>query len=191
VILSELTHSLRINQYIWIFEFLTLPLLYWIKSRCIWKYFITLYREVTIQKQKVNKQQRAWSQSGRQHMVNLVIVPRFELILLKPAKGFLAFISLHLIGKKEGVCLSCFEHMFSCYSYLTFTGVVWVLFKLIKTGNSCAQLFIILGYKVWNVELYLINASQIIFCCVCMGWDVWAKRKEKNVCVCFTCFSIL
>jgi len=34
-------------------------------------------------------------------MVKLVIVARSELILLKPAKGFLAFISFPLIGKKR------------------------------------------------------------------------------------------
>jgi len=64
-------------------------------------------------------------------MVRLVIIARFELVLLKPAKGFLAFISLHLIGKKKGVCLSCFEHMFSYYSFLTFTGVLCVAFSFL------------------------------------------------------------
>jgi len=65
-------------------------------------------------------------------MAKLVIVARFERVLPKPAKGFLAFISLHLIGKKKGVCLSCFEHMFSYYSFLTFTGVLWVAFSFLS-----------------------------------------------------------
>jgi len=60
-------------------------------------------------------------------MVRLVIVARFELILLKPAKGFLAFISLHLIGNK-GVSAYLALNTCSLYSYLTFTaGVLWVL----------------------------------------------------------------
>jgi len=71
-------------------------------------------------------------------MVILVIVARFELILLKPAKGFLAFISLHLIGKK-GVSAYLALNTCSHYSYLTFTRcAVGVLqFKLISTGNNC------------------------------------------------------
>jgi len=47
--LSELTHSLRINQY----GNILLP----------WK------QRLYTQKQQVNKLQRAWSQSGRQHMM--------------------------------------------------------------------------------------------------------------------------
>jgi len=54
--------------------------------------FITLNKDGTIQKQQVNKQQRAWSQSGRQHMVILVNVSRFELKLHNQIKRVLAFI---------------------------------------------------------------------------------------------------
>jgi len=57
----------------------------------------------------VNKQQRAWSQSG---MVILVNVARFELKLHKPVKRVLAFILSDLIGRKEGVYLFCFAQMF-------------------------------------------------------------------------------
>jgi len=46
-------------------------------------------KDGTLQKQQVNKQQRACSQSGRQHMVNLA---SFELILHNQIKGGLAFI---------------------------------------------------------------------------------------------------
>jgi len=69
-------------------------------------------------------------------MVILVIAERFELILLKPAKGFLAFISLHLIGKK-GVSAYLALKTCSHYSYLTFTRcAVGVLqFKLTSTSN--------------------------------------------------------
>jgi len=129
----ERTNSLPENQSVSLNLWVSIsPFAYWIKSRSKWKYFITLYKDDIIQKQKVSKQQRAWSQSGRQHMVKIVIVARFELILHKPAKGFLAFISFHFIGKKRGVCLSCFEHMFSWYSYLTFTGVLWVAFSFLS-----------------------------------------------------------
>jgi len=46
-------------------------------------------KDDSLQKQQINKQQRAWSQSGRQHMVNLA---RFELILHNQIKRRLAFI---------------------------------------------------------------------------------------------------
>jgi len=49
-------------------------------------------KDGTLQKQQVNKQQRAWSQSGRQHMVILVNLARFELKLHNQIKGGLAFI---------------------------------------------------------------------------------------------------
>jgi len=66
--------------------------------------------------QNENKQQRALSQSGRQHMVKVVVLARFELILLKLAKGFHAFISLLSIGKK-GVSAYLALNTCSHYSY--------------------------------------------------------------------------
>jgi len=54
--------------------------------------FFTLNKDETIQKQQVNKQQWAWSQSGRQHMMILVNVARFELKLHNQIKRVLAFI---------------------------------------------------------------------------------------------------
>jgi len=52
--------------------------------------------------QNENKQQRALSQSGRQHMVKLVDLARSELILPKPAKGSHAFI-LYFQQERKGV----------------------------------------------------------------------------------------
>jgi len=86
------------------------------------EYFITLNKDDTIQKQQVNKQQRAWSQSGRQHMVILVNVARFELKLHIPVKKVLAFILSDLIERK-GVfaCLAlcrCSLIFLLCYNCL-------------------------------------------------------------------------
>jgi len=55
-------------------------------------FYYLVNKDGTIKKQQVNKQQRACSQSGRQHMVILVNVARFELILHNQIKGELAFI---------------------------------------------------------------------------------------------------
>jgi len=54
--------------------------------------FYYLKQDNTVSNQHMNKQQRAWSQSGRQHMVILVNVARLELKLHEPVKGILAFI---------------------------------------------------------------------------------------------------
>jgi len=70
--------------------------------------------------QNENKQQRALSQSGRQHMVvKLVVLARSELILLKPAKGSHAFI-LYFQQERKGVsAYLAFEHMFSIILFLS------------------------------------------------------------------------
>jgi len=70
--------------------------------------------------QNENKQQRALSQSGRQHMVKLVVLARSELILPKPAKGSHAFI-LYFHQERKGVSayFALMEHMFSIILFLS------------------------------------------------------------------------
>jgi len=161
VVLCELTHYLRINQSAWIFEFLS-HLLEW-RVKVIWKYFITLDKD-TIQRQQVNKQQRAWSQSGRQHMMIVVNVARFELKLNKQVKRSLAFILSDLIWKKGVVCL--YLQIFYLLDLIWKKGVVllcanilfaWlVLFYLYfafhQSAVSCVQFFIALCYKIHQIQ---------------------------------------
>jgi len=129
------------------------------RVKVIWKYFITLDKDGTIQRQQVNKQQRAWSQSSRQHMVIIVNVARFELRLHEPVKGFPAFILSDLIWKKGVVSLSCFVQIFanilfawfdmeergfclSCYELFSY-----FYFAFHQSAAGCVQIFISLCYK--------------------------------------------
>jgi len=158
VVLCELTHSLRINQSIWIFEFLFHPLKWRVKV--IWKYFINLDKDGTIQRQQVNKQQRAWSQSGRQHMVTVVTVARFELKLHKQVKRFPAFILSDLIRKKGVVCLSCFVQIFA--------NILFAWFEMEERGCLsvllCANILFALNCSL--ISYFAFHQSVMCYNCI-------------------------
>jgi len=136
--------------------------------------------------QNENKQQRALSQSGRQHMVKLVVLARFELILLKPAKGFHAFI-LYFQQERKGVSAylaflntcsqsSCF---YPHYSHFEFPGCAGVFLQLdLDMQNICWDKY----WHICNLHSDMRGNIQIE-----LSWDV--KMKEKEL-VSFVSFAV-
>jgi len=65
------TNSLPDNQSVCLNLWVSIPPVIMKSQSNMEIYYYLVNKDGTIQKQQVNKQQRAWSQSGRQHMVNL------------------------------------------------------------------------------------------------------------------------
>jgi len=144
----------------------------------------------------VDKQQRAWSQSGRQHIVTLVNVARFELKLHKAVKRVLAFILSDLIWKKGGVCLFCFAQMFyllwierkGCFVYPALH--MCSLFFILLFTSLLRAAFSFLSLWVTKYELMLDMAVRVGVLAGSRGWDVEANKDlVKDTCL-LNCCSI-